>query len=192
MCPECRVPAGTPRRRPHLPATRHAHGRLDTLPTVPSTRCTLSPGLPFPSPAVPTPLPPPPAPPAPDASADAKPKADDDGGAEEEEAECGFCVFMKGGGCKAAFEAWSACVDGAREGGADFADACRDATLALQACMERNPSYYGDFILPKEEGEGEGGEGQDTAGVTAEEEAAVLVAAADEAGHHGKGEGGGR
>ena len=105
------------------------------------------------SPADATPPPPPTddTPPVDPASGDGPPPTD----AEDEE--CGFCVFMKGGGCKAAFEAWAACVDAARGDGGDFAETCRVATLELQACMERNPAYYGDFIVRDESGEG--GEG---------------------------------
>ena len=71
---------------------------------------------------------------------------------------------MKGGGCKAAFEAWAACVDAARGDGGDFAETCRVATLELQACMEHNPAYYGDFIVRDEEGGKEGGEGEKEGG----------------------------
>lgn len=101
---------------------------------------------------------------------------------EGEKPECGFCVFMKAGGCAEAFEAWSRCVDSAREaekeggdgekdeGGAaaasspsedaaaaassatpDFATRCRDATMALQKCMEEHRDYYRDFLADAEE-----------------------------------------
>ena len=40
-----------------------------------------------------------------------------DGKKEEEEEECGFCKFMKGGSCKTAFVAWEDCVDKAAEFG---------------------------------------------------------------------------
>ena len=46
---------------------------------------------------------------------------------QEEEETCGFCIFMKGGGCKEQFEAWSACVDTEREADNDFTETCRDA-----------------------------------------------------------------
>lgn len=45
---------------------------------------------------------------------------------EEEEETCGFCIFMKGGGCKEQFEAWSKCVDSEREADNDFTETCRD------------------------------------------------------------------
>ncbi len=115
--------------------------------------------------------------------------------ADAEKPECGFCVFMKAGGCAEAFEAWSRCVDSAREaekkgeeeekkGGGegeegaaaaaaaaaaasplpsekgeeastsspvDFATRCRDATMALQKCMEDHREYYKDFLADAEE-----------------------------------------
>ena len=71
---------------------------------------------------------------------------------EEEEETCGFCIFMKAGGCREAFvvrylwpvpavhelifrwasspdpqlQAWSDCVDRERESGGDFTEECRD------------------------------------------------------------------
>lgn len=35
---------------------------------------------------------------------------DEDSNEDEEEGECGFCVFIKGGGCKDSFIAWEKCV----------------------------------------------------------------------------------
>ena len=57
--------------------------------------------------------------------------------------ECGFCKFMKAGPCGEAFILWEACVDAAREGGKDFVDECGKPTLALKACTDRHPEYYG-------------------------------------------------
>ena len=124
--------------------------------------------------------------------------------AETEKPECGFCVFMKAGGCAEAFEAWSRCVDSAREaekkegegeeageGGTkkeggdgvgapaaaaaaasspseegaadsstpDFAIRCREATMALQRCMEEHRDYYRDFLADAEEAVAEKMEG---------------------------------
>ncbi len=90
------------------------------------------------------------------AAADAPPEAAGTlaaAGEEEEDDDetCGFCRFMKGGGCRAAFTAWSACVDTERgDGGGDFAERCRDATLALRECMLANKDYY-EPLLEEEE-----------------------------------------
>ena len=128
-----------------------------------------------------------------DAPADATPSTDPSDPAADDE-ECGFCVFMKAGGCAAAFEAWSACVDAARSDGADFADKCRPPTVALQRCMEANREYYADFMMPEgEDGDGEGGGEGDGAAASAasapaaaavEEEAKMLDTVAQGAGHH--------
>ena len=71
----------------------------------------------------------------------------------EEEETCGFCIFMKGGGCKETFEAWSKCVDGERgKGDSDFTETCREATLALRECMLAHKDYY-QPLLDEEERE---------------------------------------
>ncbi|KAE8726305.1 EXS (ERD1/XPR1/SYG1) family protein [Hibiscus syriacus] len=62
---------------------------------------------------------------------------------EEEEGECGFCLFMKSGGCKESFVAWENCVDEAEKNGADdIAAKCVEVTVALKKCMEDHPGYY--------------------------------------------------
>lgn len=70
-----------------------------------------------------------------------------EGGAEEgdeegEEGECGFCLFMKGGGCRDEFVAWEVCVQDAEEEEEDVVDKCFDATVALRKCMEAHSDYY--------------------------------------------------
>jgi len=66
--------------------------------------------------------------------------------------ECGFCRFMKNGPCGEEFIAWEACVDAAKESGQDFVEACGKPTLALKACTDRNPEYYG-MLDEKDEGD---------------------------------------
>lgn len=70
----------------------------------------------------------------------------------EEEEECAFCRFMKGGGCKEQFVAWEKCVADAKETG-DFVSKCADITEALQACMNSadNKDYYQLFLDDQEE-----------------------------------------
>ncbi|EOY01846.1 PREDICTED: uncharacterized protein LOC18610351 [Theobroma cacao] len=63
-------------------------------------------------------------------------------GGEEEEGECGFCLFMKAGGCKESFVAWETCVDEAEKNGEDVAMKCMEATSALKKCMEAHADYY--------------------------------------------------
>ncbi|XVF03292.1 hypothetical protein REPUB_Repub04eG0248800 [Reevesia pubescens] len=60
----------------------------------------------------------------------------------EEEGECGFCLFMKAGGCKESFVGWEKCVDEAEKNGDDIAMKCMEATTALKQCMEAHADYY--------------------------------------------------
>ncbi|KAG7667609.1 hypothetical protein Ndes2437B_g07621 [Nannochloris sp. 'desiccata'] len=92
-------------------------------------------------------------------------KGDED---DEEEETCGFCIYMKGGGCKDAFNAWSKCVDSEREAGNDFTEECKDATLRLRECMLAHKDYYAP-LLEEEEAE------MEAARKTAAETAAVAV-----------------
>ena len=71
-----------------------------------------------------------------------------------EEETCGFCIFMKGGGCKDAFEAWSQCVDAEREHEGDFTETCKEATLALRECMLAHKDYYQPLLEEEERSEG--------------------------------------
>ncbi|KAI8108654.1 hypothetical protein M9435_005071 [Picochlorum sp. BPE23] len=86
-------------------------------------------------------------------SKDESPPEPCNGGGEEEEEEeetCGFCIFMKGGGCKEAFEAWSACVDAERSADNDFTETCKEATIALRECMLANKEYYAPLLEEEE------------------------------------------
>ncbi|KAL0034556.1 hypothetical protein WJX79_008188 [Trebouxia sp. C0005] len=60
----------------------------------------------------------------------------------EDEETCGFCIFMKAGGCKPEFQEWSKCVDDERKQGTDFTEECRERTASLQNCMMSNKDYY--------------------------------------------------
>ena len=108
------------------------------------------------------------------------PRADDARDEDEEEEEtCGFCKYMKGGSCRAAFAAWEACVDAAKARDEDFVEACFETTSALRECMLRDPEYYGP--MTGEEGErAEGAAERETEAETeAEAEAEARAAAAD-------------
>ena len=93
---------------------------------------------------------------------------------EEEEETFGFCKYMKGGSCRAAFAAWEACVDAAKARDEDFVETCFETTSALRECMLRDPEYYGPMT-----GEaGERAEGAAEAEAEAETEAGAEAAAA--------------
>lgn len=61
---------------------------------------------------------------------------------EEEEGECGFCVYMKGGGCKDAFIAWEDCVKEAEDSNEDIVEKCHEVTRSLTKSMEAHADYY--------------------------------------------------
>ena len=61
---------------------------------------------------------------------------------EEEVGECGFCLFMKGGGCKDAFVAWEKCIQEAEDKNEDIVEKCFEVTGALKKCMEAHADYY--------------------------------------------------
>lgn len=72
---------------------------------------------------------------APPAADETQSQGDGDQKQEEEdgeEEECAFCAFMKGGGCKAAFLAWEACVEKHKDNEDGFALQCTAATTVLQ------------------------------------------------------------
>ena len=109
---------------------------------------------------------------APAGDASDAPRASD--AREEDEAEeetCGFCKYMKGGSCRAAFAAWEACVDAAKARDEDFVETCFETTSALRECMLRDPEYYGP--MTGEEGERAEGAAEAEAETEAEAEAAA-------------------
>ncbi|RLN33386.1 myristoylated alanine-rich C-kinase substrate-like [Panicum miliaceum] len=87
---------------------------------------------------------------------------------EKEEGECGFCLFMKAGGCKDVFVAWEECVKAAQEG-ADMVERCYEVTVNLKTCMDAHADYYAP-VLQAEQAINE----------RAEAEAAAAAAAAKE------------
>ncbi|KAJ6850552.1 uncharacterized protein M6B38_263435 [Iris pallida] len=64
----------------------------------------------------------------------------------EEEAECGFCLFMKGGGCKDAFVTWEKCIKEAEKSEEDIADKCFDITQKLKLCVDEHADYYAPIL----------------------------------------------
>ncbi|KAI3429176.1 Peptidyl-prolyl cis-trans isomerase [Psidium guajava] len=73
----------------------------------------------------------------------------------EEEGECGFCLFMKGGGCRDEFVAWELCVQDAEKNEEDVVDKCFDATAALRKCMEAHSDYYEPILRAEKAAEEE-------------------------------------
>ncbi|KAL8518656.1 hypothetical protein ACS0TY_009848 [Phlomoides rotata] len=71
---------------------------------------------------------------------------DGDEEGEEEEGECGFCLFMKGGGCKETFIEWEKCVEESEKKNEDIVEKCFQATTALKKCMETHSDYYSPIL----------------------------------------------
>lgn len=71
---------------------------------------------------------------------------DGDEEGEEEEGECGFCLFMKGGGCKETFIEWEKCVEESEKKNEDIVEKCFQVTTALKKCMEAHSDYYSPIL----------------------------------------------
>ncbi|GAA0168729.1 hypothetical protein LIER_23381 [Lithospermum erythrorhizon] len=65
---------------------------------------------------------------------------------DEEEGECGFCLFMKAGGCRDTFIEWEKCVEESEKNQEDIVDKCHSITKALKECMEANVDHYGPVL----------------------------------------------
>uniref|UniRef100_A0ACD5U9M6 Uncharacterized protein n=1 Tax=Avena sativa TaxID=4498 RepID=A0ACD5U9M6_AVESA len=65
-----------------------------------------------------------------------------EGEAKEEEGECGFCLYMKAGGCEEAFVSWQQCVEAAEKEGSNMVERCAEATINLKNCMDAHADYY--------------------------------------------------
>ncbi|GMI79496.1 hypothetical protein HRI_001618900 [Hibiscus trionum] len=72
---------------------------------------------------------------------------------EEEEGECGFCLFMKAGGCKDSFVGWENCIREAEENKEDIVEKCFEATAALRKCMEAHADYYEPILRAEKKAE---------------------------------------
>lgn len=73
----------------------------------------------------------------------------------EEEGECGFCLFMKAGGCKDTFTDWEKCVDDGEKKKEDIVEKCFQATAALKKCMEAHSDYYAPLLQAEKAAEEE-------------------------------------
>ncbi|KAL2904024.1 Chaperone protein DnaJ [Bienertia sinuspersici] len=74
---------------------------------------------------------------------------------EEEEGECGFCLFMKGGGCKDEFVAWELCVEESEKNEEDIVEKCFEVTANLKKCMEAHSDYYEPILRAEKAAEEE-------------------------------------
>ncbi|XP_039033323.1 cytochrome b-c1 complex subunit 6-like [Hibiscus syriacus] len=72
---------------------------------------------------------------------------------EDEEGECGFCLFMKAGGCKESFIGWENCIREAEENKEDIVEKCFEATAALKKCMEAHSDYYEPILRAERKAE---------------------------------------
>ncbi|PIN13289.1 hypothetical protein CDL12_14095 [Handroanthus impetiginosus] len=79
----------------------------------------------------------------------------DDEEEEEEEGECGFCLFMKGGGCKDTFIEWQNCVEEGEKNEENIVEKCFEATAALKKCMEAHLDYYAPLLQAEKAAEEE-------------------------------------
>ncbi|GIL44883.1 hypothetical protein Vafri_2344, partial [Volvox africanus] len=76
---------------------------------------------------------------------------------DEDEEECGWCRWMKAGGCKAEFQVWLDCVDAVKAAGRDDVESCSSIMGPLWECMERNKAYYApqlNSLAERRKGEG--------------------------------------
>lgn len=71
---------------------------------------------------------------------------DADGQADEEEEECGFCLFMKEGGCKESFISWEKCIEDAEKNKEDIVEKCFEVTGLLKQCMLAHADYYAPIL----------------------------------------------
>ncbi|KAG2319901.1 hypothetical protein Bca4012_053851 [Brassica carinata] len=81
------------------------------------------------------------------------PKGGGDAEEEEEEGECGFCLFMKGGGCKESFTAWEVCVEEAEKNKEDIVTKCMEITSTLKKCMDAHSDYYQPILAAEKAAE---------------------------------------
>nr|GLL34193.1 glutamic acid-rich protein-like [Ipomoea trifida] len=74
---------------------------------------------------------------------------------EDEEGECGFCLFMKGGGCRDPFTEWEKCVEEGEKNKEDIVEKCFEVTSALKKCMEAHSDYYAPILQAEKAAEAE-------------------------------------
>ncbi|CAF2115425.1 BnaC08g39930D [Brassica napus] len=78
------------------------------------------------------------------------PKGEESDQPKEEEGECVFCVFMKGGGCREPFTAWEVCMEEAEKNKEDIFTKCMEVNSALFKCMDAHSDYYKPILAKKD------------------------------------------
>ncbi|GAB2220330.1 hypothetical protein Droror1_Dr00007975 [Drosera rotundifolia] len=79
----------------------------------------------------------------------------EEGGEEEEDGECAFCIYMKGGGCKESFTEFEKCISGIDKDDGDLAAKCGEVMGRLRWCMEANKEYYRVMLKKMDDDEDE-------------------------------------
>ncbi|KAJ7953852.1 GCK domain-containing protein [Quillaja saponaria] len=74
---------------------------------------------------------------------------------QEEVGECGFCLFMKAGGCRDSFIAWEECIEAVEKNKEDIVEKCVEVTGALKKCMEAHADYYEPILRAEKAAEEE-------------------------------------
>ncbi|KAE9607360.1 hypothetical protein Lal_00026832 [Lupinus albus] len=72
---------------------------------------------------------------------------------EEEEGECGFCLYMKSGGCKDEFIDWEKCIEEAEKNKEDLVEKCAKVTAVLKQCMDSHSDYYEPILRAEKDAE---------------------------------------
>ncbi|KAL9270927.1 hypothetical protein AKJ16_DCAP12164 [Drosera capensis] len=76
-----------------------------------------------------------------------------EGEEDEEGGECGFCIYMKAGGCRESFVDWEKCMESAEKNEEDIVEKCHEITAKLHRCMEANYEYYAPLLKAEKEAE---------------------------------------
>ncbi|KAI3729215.1 hypothetical protein L6452_17868 [Arctium lappa] len=69
----------------------------------------------------------------------------------EDQGECGFCLFMKGGECRENFIDWEKCIEEGENNNEDVVEKCFEVTSSLKKCMEAHPDYYAPILQAEKE-----------------------------------------
>ncbi|KAK4253615.1 hypothetical protein QN277_010265 [Acacia crassicarpa] len=73
---------------------------------------------------------------------------------DEEEGECGLCLYMEGGGCRDSFIDLEKCIEAAEKNNEeDIEDKCAEVTAKMWVCMEAHADYYEPIFRMKKAAE---------------------------------------
>jgi hypothetical protein len=93
---------------------------------------------------------------------------DEDLDLEDEEAACGFCLFMRAGPCGIEFRRWEKCLERCKTNDTDFVEMCTSQTLRLKDCIDLNPEYYAPLHGGDDDEEEQDQEAAEQEGATSE------------------------